>query len=133
MKDEEIILDIPVDHLENIFGQFDANIQLIESTLNVTFVTRGDTLKVLGPAEQIKSASDVMNTLYQLSRKGETITKQEGQYLLYGFDGKAVVTDKNFNTLAQVTPEGSVIPPPANRSSLRRWDRSPMWMLFVRR
>ena len=82
MKDEEIILDIPVDHLENIFGQFDANIQLIESTLNVTFVTRGDTLKVLGPAEQIKSASDVMNTLYQLSRKGETITKQEVQYLL---------------------------------------------------
>ena len=32
---------------------------------------------------------------------------QEGQYLLYGFDGKAVVTDKNFNTLTQVTPEGS--------------------------
>ena len=28
MSEKECILDIPVEHLENIFGQFDANIKL---------------------------------------------------------------------------------------------------------
>lgn len=37
MSEKECILDIPVEHLENIFGQFDANIKLIEQTLSVTF------------------------------------------------------------------------------------------------
>lgn len=34
MSEKECILDIPVEHLENIFGQFDANIKLIEQTLS---------------------------------------------------------------------------------------------------
>lgn len=31
---------------------------------------------------------------------------EEGQYLLYGFDGKAHVTDKNYNIIASVVPQG---------------------------
>ena len=42
MSEKECILDIPVEHLENIFGQFDANIKLIEQTLSVTFIARDD-------------------------------------------------------------------------------------------
>lgn len=30
MSEKECILDIPVEHLENIFGQFEANIKLID-------------------------------------------------------------------------------------------------------
>lgn len=33
------------------------------------------------------------------------------QYLLYTFDGKAVVTDKNYNVISQVTPQGSALLP----------------------
>ena len=47
MSEKECILDIPVEHLENIFGQFDANIKLIEQTLSVTFIARDDRLKVI--------------------------------------------------------------------------------------
>lgn len=32
---------------------------------------------------------------------------EEGQYLLYGFDGKAHVTDKNYNVIASVVPQGN--------------------------
>lgn len=34
-------------------------------------------------------------------------TVEEGQYLLYGFDGKASVTDKNYNVISLVTPQGN--------------------------
>ena len=82
MSEKECILDIPVEHLENIFGQFDANIKLIEQTLSVTFIARVDRLKVIGEVDKIKSAPDIMQRLYALSKKGETITKQEVNYLL---------------------------------------------------
>lgn len=82
MSEKECILDIPVEHLENIFGQFDANIKLIEQTLSVTFIARDDRLKVIGEEDKIKSAADIMRRLYALSKKGETITKQEVNYLL---------------------------------------------------
>ena len=82
MSEKECILDIPVEHLENIFGQFDANIKLIEQKLSVTFIARDDRLKVIGEEYKIKSAADIMQRLYALSKKGETITKQEVNYLL---------------------------------------------------
>ena len=82
MSEKECILDIPVEHLENIFGQFDANIKLVEQTLSVTFIARDDRLKVIGEEDKIKSAADIMQRLYALSKKGETITKQEVNYLL---------------------------------------------------
>ena len=82
MSEKECILDIPVEHQENIFGQFDANIKLIEQTLSVTFIARDDRLKVIGEEDKIKSAADIMQRLYALSKKGETITKQEVNYLL---------------------------------------------------
>ena len=82
MSDKECILAIPADHLENIFGQFDANIKIIEQELSVTFITRDDTLKVIGSEENIKCASEVMERLYALSQKKEIITKQQVNYLL---------------------------------------------------
>ncbi len=79
---EETTINIPIDHLENIFGQFDSNIQLIESTLGVTFITRNDTVKVLGEEKNVRSACAVINELYALSKKDVDITTQEVQYLL---------------------------------------------------
>lgn len=81
MKDG-ITINIPVEHLENIFGQFDANIRLIERTLNVTFVARDDTIKIIGAEDHIKSASVVVKELYELSKKDVIITEQEVTYLL---------------------------------------------------
>lgn len=38
-------------------------------------------------------------------------TVKEHQYLLYTFDGKAVVTDKNYNVVQTVVPEGEALMP----------------------
>ena len=34
-------------------------------------------------------------------------TIQAGQYLIYGFDGSARLTDSNYNTIAEITPRGT--------------------------
>lgn len=82
MSYNEMILDIPMEHMENIFGQFDANIKKIESTLNVSFVARGDHIKIIGDEANVKSASEVISELEALSKKGEDISEQTVQYLL---------------------------------------------------
>ncbi len=88
---EELVLSIPVEHLENIFGQFDANVQLIERTLNVTFVVRDDVVKIMGEPQRIKSASAVVKELFKMSEKGANITTQEVTYLL-GMEEKELET-----------------------------------------
>ena len=44
----EVSLNIPTDHMANVFGQFDVYIKKIERTLNVTVVVRGEDMKILG-------------------------------------------------------------------------------------
>ena len=78
----EISLNIPTEHVANVFGQFDAYIKKIERTLNVTVVVRGDSMKLLGNERQIKSASNVFMQLLELSKRGNVITEQNVNYAL---------------------------------------------------
>ena len=41
----EVSLNIPTEHVANVFGQFDSYIKKIERNLNVTVVVRGDNMK----------------------------------------------------------------------------------------
>ena len=75
----EISLNIPTEHVANVFGQFDAYIKKIERTLNVTVVVRGDSMKLIGNERQIKSASNVFMQLLELSKRGNVITEQNNQ------------------------------------------------------
>ena len=76
----EISLNIPTEHVANVFGQFDAYIKKIERTLNVTVVVRGDSMKLIGNERQIKSASNVFMQLLELSKRGNVITEQNVNY-----------------------------------------------------
>ena len=44
----ENIIDIPMEHEKNVFGQFDYNIKKIEKTLHVTIISRDGQLKIIG-------------------------------------------------------------------------------------
>lgn len=78
----EIVIDVPAKHQKNIFGQFDSHIKAIEKTLNITLVTRDDNIKLVGRSENVSKAKDIINELYELSKKGNTITDQNVNYLL---------------------------------------------------
>ena len=78
----EVSLNIPTEHVANVFGQFDSCIKKIERNLNVTVVVRGDNMKLVGNESQIKSASNVFLQLIELSKRGNTITEQNVNYAL---------------------------------------------------
>lgn len=78
----ETMIDIPVEHTKNVFGQFDSYIKIIEKTLNVTIVARDGALKVIGQDAKVAKAKSVFSQLLELSRRGNEITEQQVNYAL---------------------------------------------------
>lgn len=65
----ELSLNIPTDHVANVFGQFDAYIKKIERTLNVTVVLRGESMKLLGEEHNLKKAEQDIFTADRIIKK----------------------------------------------------------------
>lgn len=82
MENQEIIINIPMEHMKNVFGQFDNYIKKIERTLNVTIVTRGEGIHVMGAPHAIEKAQTIFENLTALSKRGNTITEQNVDYIL---------------------------------------------------
>lgn len=78
----EAVIDIPAEHEANVFGQFDIFAKKIERTLHVTFIARGDSVKIMGEAANVEKAKKVLAQLVGLSRKGSTIQEQNVDYTL---------------------------------------------------
>lgn len=71
-----------MEHMKNVFGQFDSYIKKIERTLNVTIVTRGDGIHVMGEERAVEKAKKIFENLTALSLRGNTITEQNVDYIL---------------------------------------------------
>lgn len=78
----EMTLEVPIEHMANVFGQFDTYIKKIERALNVTVVVRNETMKLIGNTENINTASQVFEQLVELSKRGTQITEQSVNYIL---------------------------------------------------
>ncbi len=75
-------IEIPIEHMSNVFGEFDAWLKRIEQRLGVKLVARDGTIKVVGPAESVDCACAVLDQLVQLSARGNDITEQNVTYAL---------------------------------------------------
>ena len=82
MSLNEITMNIPMEYMSNVFGQFDKHLKKIERALNVTVVTRNDSVKILGREMDIKSACNVFEQLIKLAERGNEITEQNINYIL---------------------------------------------------
>lgn len=78
----ELNLNIPPEHMANVFGQFDAYMKKIERAFCVTVVIRNEAVKILGSNVGIKNAANVFEQLLELSRRGNTITEQNVNYAI---------------------------------------------------
>jgi len=78
----ETILNIPVEHIRNLFGQFDTHAKLIEKTMEVTLIARDNELKILGDVERVQKTKSILEELLKLSMRGNTITEQNVNYAL---------------------------------------------------
>lgn len=95
----ETMIDIPMEHVQNVCGQFDAYLKKIERTLHVTMITRDGALKIIGPEQAARQAKSVFNNLLELSRRGNQITEQNVDYAIsLSFteqDGQILEIDKD--------------------------------------
>ncbi len=78
----ERIVDIPAEHVKNVFGQFDNNIKKIERTLHVAVTSRDSELKIIGSDVAAGRAKRVFEQLIELSKRGNEITEQNVDYAL---------------------------------------------------
>ncbi|MDD4112333.1 MAG: PhoH family protein [Herbinix sp.] len=82
MSITETIIDIPIEHEKNIFGNYDSLIKIIEKTLNVTIIERNGEIKVVGNEDDVTRAKSVLLQLIELSKRGNSITEQQVNYAL---------------------------------------------------
>ncbi|MDO4942461.1 MAG: PhoH family protein [Lachnospiraceae bacterium] len=78
----ELDLNLPSEHAANIFGQFDSFMKKIEKTLHISIVLRDGEVKLIGKEKDVKKAQDVIDSLLELSKRGNSITEQNVNYAL---------------------------------------------------
>ncbi|MCR5831488.1 MAG: PhoH family protein [Lachnospiraceae bacterium] len=66
--------------LRNIFGPFDSHIKIIEQSFGTTVVERDGRVKIIGQPDAVMRTQGILDELYELSRRGNTITEQQVRY-----------------------------------------------------
>ena len=82
MAREQILLDIPAEYENNIFGGLDVHLKKIEKNLGVDVIVRDGSVKVEGESGNVAEAKRVFTELLELAKRGNTITEQNVNYLL---------------------------------------------------
>ena len=112
MSITEHIIDIPLEHSRNVFGNFDEYIKKIEKTLKVTIIMRDSEMKIIGPQDSSKRALNVIEELVNLSKKGNIITQQNVDYALsLSMEGNMDILTEIDNDLVARTITGKPIKP----------------------
>ncbi len=78
----ETQIDLPAEHVKNVFGQFDEFIKKIERSFQVTIIARNDSVKIIGSEPGCNKAKNVLSQLLELSKGGNTITLQNVNYAI---------------------------------------------------
>ncbi len=66
----------------SLFGSFDENIKIIEKEFNVSIISRGSSIKIVGDGENVSYAQRAINSMLSLINKGEALTQQNVRYAL---------------------------------------------------
>lgn len=82
MERFETKMQMPIEHMQNIFGQYDNYIQKIEKDLQVTIVDRDGGIKITGDKAQVEKAEKIMKQLAEVSRQEKTVQEQNVDYCL---------------------------------------------------
>lgn len=75
-------VDVPAEHMQNIFGQYDHYIRKVESDFNVTIVDRDGSIKITGEELAVHRAENIVRQLAELSKRGNIIQEQNVDYAI---------------------------------------------------
>ncbi len=81
-KTEKNIELYSIENAMNIFGNYDENIKIIEEVFNVKVVTRDTSITISGDSENVQKVEVIVAKLLDIAKQGQTITRQNVQYLV---------------------------------------------------
>ena len=82
MGEFTVNIDVPVEHMQNLFGRHDSYIRKIENDLKVMIVDRDGAVKISGDREAVMKASHVVRELLTLSERGNVLEEQNVNYAI---------------------------------------------------
>ena len=77
-----VSLDVPVEHMQNLFGEFDSHIKKIEDDLKVMIVNRDGAVRISGEQESVDQAARIFGELLTLSKRGTVLEEQSVDYAI---------------------------------------------------
>ena len=75
-------IDVPAEHMQNIFGSYDNYIRKIENDCKVTIINRDGTVNTTGAAAAVARAGNIVRQLAELSKRGNVIQEQNVNYAI---------------------------------------------------
>ena len=82
MGELTVSIDVPAEHMQNLFGSHDAHIRKIEDDFHVVIVNRDGVVKVGGEKKAVMKASRVIRELLALSERGNMLEEQSVNYAI---------------------------------------------------
>lgn len=77
-----VTVQIPVDHMQQIFGAQDMYIKKLEKDFDVTVINRNGEVQILGEHTNATKAASILNQLVRLSERGNMIEEQSIDYAI---------------------------------------------------
>lgn len=75
-------LDVPMEHMKNLFGEYDSYIKKIEKDFQVIIVNRDGVIKISGKQQDVEKAAKTMEELAALSERGNALQEQNVDYAI---------------------------------------------------
>ena len=82
MGEFTVSINVPVEHMQNLFGRHDSYIRKIEDDFHVMIVDRDGAVKISGDKEAVAKASHVVRELLALSERGNVLEEQSINYAI---------------------------------------------------
>lgn len=86
--------------LSGVFGHLDENLNKIRNEYNVSVISRGDTIKIIGSETDIQFASKAIEALMQINNSGQDLTDQTVRYVT------SMVADGAEHQLSELNGDG---------------------------
>lgn len=82
MGEFTVSMDVPMEHMQNLFGECDSYIKKIEDDLHVIIVNRDGAVKISGDKKAVEQAARIVRELLTLSERGNVLEEQSIDYAL---------------------------------------------------
>ncbi|MCM1242620.1 MAG: PhoH family protein, partial [Roseburia sp.] len=82
MDEFTVKMDVPAQHMQNLFGEYDMYIRKLENDFHVMIVNRDGVVKISGRKEDVEKAARTVEELVVLSKRGNVLQEQNIDYAI---------------------------------------------------